>query len=132
MRAIQIQGKGKAARLTVGEAPDPEPGPGEVRIRTHATALNRADLLQKRGLYPPPPGASEILGLECAGVVDKLGEGVSEPSVGARVMALLPGGGYAEQAPSLPRHDGGSQSLATVARESVSREFLSAKSIPWY
>jgi putative PIG3 family NAD(P)H quinone oxidoreductase len=98
MKAVQIEGEGKEARLVVGEAPDPEPGAGELRIRVHATAVNRADLLQRRGLYPPPPGASEILGLECAGVVESLGAGVSEPARGARVMALLPGGGYAERA----------------------------------
>jgi putative PIG3 family NAD(P)H quinone oxidoreductase len=97
MKAIQVEGKGKGARLVIGEAPDPEPAPGEVRIRVHSTALNRADLLQKRGLYPPPPGISEILGLECSGVVEAVGEGVSEPGPGARVMALLAGGGYAEQ-----------------------------------
>jgi putative PIG3 family NAD(P)H quinone oxidoreductase len=97
MKAVQIEGKGREARLVVGEAPGPKPGPGEIRIRVEATAVNRADLLQRRGLYPPPPGASEVLGLECAGVVDALGEGVSEPAPGTRVMALLPGGGYAEQ-----------------------------------
>jgi putative PIG3 family NAD(P)H quinone oxidoreductase len=78
--------------------PDPEPGPGELRIDVVASAVNRADLLQRRGLYPPPAGASPILGLECAGVVDRLGAGVSDFTVGERVMALLPGGGYAEKA----------------------------------
>ena len=68
--------------------PPPTPGPNEVLIRVRATAVNRADLLQREGHYPPPPGASEILGLECAGVL----EGTND-----RVMALLPGGGYAEQ-----------------------------------
>ena len=97
MKAVQVEGKGKEARLVLGEAPEPTPGPGELRIRVHATAVNRADLLQRRGLYPPPPGASEILGLECAGVVDAVGDGVSELRSGAPVMALLPGGGYAEQ-----------------------------------
>ena len=96
MMAIQIVGEGRDARLILGEAPDPEPGCGEVRIAVAATAVNRADLLQRRGLYPPPPGASEILGLECAGRVDRLGGGVTFPAIGERVMALLPGGGYAE------------------------------------
>jgi putative PIG3 family NAD(P)H quinone oxidoreductase len=98
VRAIRVEGKGAEARLVLGEAPDPKPGPGELRIRVAATALNRADLLQRRGLYPPPPGASEILGLECSGIVDDVGEGVSGYRSGDRVMALLPGGGYAELA----------------------------------
>ncbi len=97
MRAIQIEGSGKDARLVSGEAPDPKPGPGEIGIRVHATAVNRADLMQRRGLYPPPPGASSILGLECAGVIESLGEGVSGFDPGDPVMALLPGGGYAER-----------------------------------
>ncbi|MEE8558545.1 MAG: alcohol dehydrogenase catalytic domain-containing protein, partial [Myxococcota bacterium] len=80
-----------------GDAPEPSLSPGEIRIRVHSTAVNRADLLQRRGLYPPPPGASEILGLECAGVVEAVGEGRTEWREGERVMALLPGGGYAEQ-----------------------------------
>lgn len=74
----------------------PTPGPGEVRIKIAATAINRADLMQRRGFYPPPPGASEIMGLECAGQVDAVGEGVSRWKSGDRVCALLAGGGYAE------------------------------------
>jgi putative PIG3 family NAD(P)H quinone oxidoreductase len=70
---------------------------GEVRLRVRACAVNRADLLQRQGLYPPPPGASPILGLECAGEVVELGAGVSDWKVGDRAMALLAGGGYAEQ-----------------------------------
>jgi putative PIG3 family NAD(P)H quinone oxidoreductase len=73
------------------------PGPGELLIDVAATAVNRADLLQRRGLYPPPPGASEILGLECGGVVAGLGPGVTGWRPGDRVMALLTGGGYAER-----------------------------------
>ncbi len=98
MRAIRIEGQGKEARLVLGEAPDPEPGAGEVRIEVAATAVNRADLLQRRGLYPPPRGASEILGLECAGVIDRVGEGVAGFRPGDRVAALLAGGGYAQRA----------------------------------
>ncbi|HEX6592849.1 MAG TPA: alcohol dehydrogenase catalytic domain-containing protein, partial [Moraxellaceae bacterium] len=74
----------------------PLPGAGEIRIRVQATAVNRADLLQKAGRYPPPPGASDILGLECAGVVDAVGEGCSRWQPGDAVCALLAGGGYAE------------------------------------
>lgn len=98
MRAIQVVGQGREAKLEIGEAPDPEPGPGEVRIRVRAASLNQADAIQRRGLYPPPPGASQILGLDCAGTIDALGAGVSGWREGDRVMALLPGGGYAERA----------------------------------
>jgi putative PIG3 family NAD(P)H quinone oxidoreductase len=77
------------------DAPDPEPGPGEVLLDVAATAVNRADLVQRQGYYPPPPGASEILGLECSGTVAALGEGVQDLAVGDQVCALLAGGGYA-------------------------------------
>jgi putative PIG3 family NAD(P)H quinone oxidoreductase len=83
--------------LRIGEAERPPLGPDDVRIAVRATAVNRADLLQAVGRYPPPPGASPILGLECAGVVTEMGEHVTEWSVGDRAMALLPGGGYAEE-----------------------------------
>ena len=82
--------------IAVGEVPAPVPGAGEVLVRVAAAGLNRADLLQVRGQYPPPPGASSIPGLECAGIVDRLGEGVEGVRVGDRVMALLAGGGQAE------------------------------------
>lgn len=74
------------------------PGPGEIRLRIAATAVNRADLAQRSGQYPPPPGASPILGLECSGVVEQVGPGVAWPAVGQEVCALLSGGGYAEWA----------------------------------
>lgn len=83
--------------LTVTELPDPTPGPGEVVVDVAATAVNRADTLQRQGKYPPPPGASEVLGLECSGTVSAVGEGVTEWQVGDEVCALLAGGGYAEQ-----------------------------------
>jgi putative PIG3 family NAD(P)H quinone oxidoreductase len=97
VKAVLIERPGDETVLRVGEAPAPALGPGELRIRVAATAVNRADLLQRQGLYPPPPGASPILGLECAGTVAELGAGVSGWRVGERVMALLAGGGYAEQ-----------------------------------
>jgi len=84
--------------LSWGEIEAPEPGEGEVLIRVHATAINRADLVQRRGGYPPPPGASPILGLECAGEIVAIGEGVTTWKEGDRVCALLAGGGYAEYA----------------------------------
>ncbi|HEY5853985.1 MAG TPA: NAD(P)H-quinone oxidoreductase [Aldersonia sp.] len=77
--------------------PDLAPGHGEVLIDVAATAVNRADLLQRQGRYPPPPGASEILGLECSGVVAQIGDGVTRWRPGDEVCALLSGGGYAEQ-----------------------------------
>ena len=79
------------------DVPAPVPCPREILLDVRATALNRADLLQRRGLYPPPPGVSDILGLECSGVVAALGPGAGRFAIGARVMALLAGGGYAEQ-----------------------------------
>src|SRR5688500_12967613 len=94
MRAIIVDN----GTLRMGEAERPALGPDDVRIAVRATAVNRADLLQREGRYPPPPGASTILGLECAGVVAEMGEHVTEWNAGDRVMALLPGGGYAEEA----------------------------------
>lgn len=97
MKAVVCSGAGGPEVLSVADVPDPEPGPGEVLVEVHATALNRADLLQRRGLYPPPPGTTEILGLECAGVVTALGPSAARFELGARVMGLLAGGGYAER-----------------------------------
>lgn len=97
MRAVVVRERGGPEVLTIAELPEPVPGPQEVLIEVHATALNRADLLQRRGAYPPPAGASELLGLECSGVVAALGPGASRFRVGERVMALLSGGGYAER-----------------------------------
>ena len=97
MRAITITEYGSPEVLAFTEQPDPWPGPGEVLIDVAATAVNRADLLQRQGRYSPPPGVSEILGLECSGVVAELGEGVAGVAVGDEVCALLAGGGYAER-----------------------------------
>ncbi len=97
MRAIVIAEPGDESVLRIGEAPAPPLRPGCVRIRVAAAGVNRADLLQRQGLYPPPPGASEVLGLECAGDVVEVAEPATRFAVGDRVMALLPGGGYAEQ-----------------------------------
>lgn len=96
MRAIVVEGSGREARMTWADVPDPVAGPGEVLVRVRATAVNRADILQRKGFYPPPPGASAILGLECSGTVVALGDGVGTWSVGDEVCALLSGGGYAE------------------------------------
>ncbi|MDP6970592.1 MAG: NAD(P)H-quinone oxidoreductase, partial [Pseudomonadales bacterium] len=93
MKAIVVAGDG----LVWQEVDAPRVGVGEVRIEVAASAINRADLAQRAGAYPPPPGASSIMGLECSGVVTETGEGVQRVSVGDEVCALLAGGGYAEQ-----------------------------------
>jgi putative PIG3 family NAD(P)H quinone oxidoreductase len=105
MRAITIRGgKGPAEALEIGELPVPTPQRGQVLIRVRAAGVNRPDLLQREGRYPPPPGASPILGLEVAGEVAALGEDVARWRVGDRVTALLGGGGYAEYAVVDARH----------------------------
>jgi putative PIG3 family NAD(P)H quinone oxidoreductase len=95
MRAVVLDGHGGPEVLRVADVPDPEPGPGEVLIEVAATAVNRADLLQRQGFYPPPPGASEVIGLECSGTVAAVGDGVTAWREGDEVCALLAGGGYA-------------------------------------
>ncbi|CAB4725441.1 MAG: zinc-binding dehydrogenase [Actinobacteria bacterium] len=96
MRAVIAQGTGGPEVLSVAEVPDPEPGPSEVLVRVAAAGLNRADLLQRRGFYPPPPGASDVIGMECSGTVVGLGAGVTQWAVGDEVCCLLAGGGYAD------------------------------------
>ena len=97
MRAVVCDGAGGREVLVLRDLPDPEPSPGELLLRVRSTAVNRADILQRQGKYPPPPGASDVLGLECAGEVLGVGDGVAGWSVGEQVCALLTGGGYAEQ-----------------------------------
>ena len=97
MYAITVAEPGGPENMRWTEVEDPEPGPGEVLLDVVATAVNRADLLQRQGNYPPPPGASDILGLECSGRIAALGEGVTGWSVGEEVCALLAGGGYAQK-----------------------------------
>ena len=96
MRAITISESGGPDALVWTEVPDPRPGPGEVLVAVRASAVNRADLLQRQGLYPPPPGASPYPGLECSGSIVAIGAEVSGWRVGQEVCALLGGGGYAE------------------------------------
>jgi NADPH:quinone reductase-like Zn-dependent oxidoreductase len=98
MKAIQIEQPGKDYRLVMGEQSRPRPSPGAVLIRIAAAGLNNADLLQARGLYPPPLGASFVLGMEVSGTITELGQGVTGWKVGDRVCALLAGGGYGEYA----------------------------------
>ena len=105
MRAVEITGgSGPAEALTLVERPDPVAGPGQIRLRVRAAGVNRPDLLQRQGRYPAPPGASDILGLEVAGEVDQVGDGVARWAVGDRVCALLGGGGYADYAVVDARH----------------------------
>ena len=93
MKAIKHDG----GELQWADAPEPEVGIGDVKIEVAASAVNRADLMQAQGAYPPPAGASDILGLECSGVVSEIGEGVQRVAPGDKVCALLAGGGYAER-----------------------------------
>jgi len=97
MRAVTVPSPGGPEALTLTELADLEPAPGEVVLDVVATAVNRADLLQRQGFYPPPPGASDVLGLECSGTVRRVGPEVEGWSEGDEACALLAGGGYAEQ-----------------------------------
>ncbi|MCY4671143.1 MAG: NAD(P)H-quinone oxidoreductase [Rhodococcus sp.] len=97
MYALTIDQPGGPEVMKWAQQPDPELPRGHVLVEVAATAVNRADLLQRQGFYPPPPGASDILGLECSGVITELGEDVTGWSVGDEVCALLAGGGYAEK-----------------------------------
>lgn len=98
MRAITVEQGGPQPALHWEETAAPAPGPSQVLVAVSAAGVNRADLLQARGHYPPPPGASEILGLEVAGVIESCGSEVTGWKPGDRVCALIPGGGYAEKA----------------------------------
>ena len=95
MRVVEIAEPGGSEKLRLASRPTPRPGPGEVLVKVAAAGVNRPDVLQRRGLYPPPPGASDIPGLEIAGTVVSAGEGGMLP-VGTRICALVAGGGYAE------------------------------------
>jgi NADPH2:quinone reductase len=96
MTAVEIREPGPPQVLRAVQRPVPEPAHGEVLIQVAAAGVNRPDVLQRKGLYPPPPGVTDIPGLEVAGEVVRLGEGVYEPALGAKVCALVAGGGYAQ------------------------------------
>jgi NADPH2:quinone reductase len=98
MKSVVCSGHGGEDVLRVEERPAPDLRPGSIRVAVGAAGLNRADLLQRQGLYPPPPGAPDILGLECAGSAVDAAPDVADPVSGARMMALVAGGGYAEEA----------------------------------
>ena len=96
MTAVEIREPGPPQVLRAVQRPVPQPGPGEVLIKIAAAGVNRPDVMQRKGIYPPPPGVTDIPGLELAGEVVLLGEGVHEPALGAHVCALVAGGGYAQ------------------------------------
>ncbi len=96
MKFVDLKKPGAPAMLVLAEGPEPKPAPGELLIRVIAAGVNRPDVFQRMGAYPPPPGASPILGLEVAGTVAAIGAGVAEWRIGDAVCALTPGGGYAE------------------------------------
>jgi NADPH2:quinone reductase len=100
MKCIEIGTPGGPDVLRLAERPTPLPGPGEVLVRVAAAGVNRPDVVQRQGHYPPPPGASDIPGLEIGGTVVSLGEGVGSLNVGQQVCALVTGGGYAEYCPA--------------------------------
>jgi putative PIG3 family NAD(P)H quinone oxidoreductase len=105
MTAVIVEGgKGAAEALKAAEVPTPKPGPGEILIRVKAAGVNRPDIIQRMGLYPPPPGAPNILGLEVAGEIAATGESVTRWSIGDQVCALLGGGGYAQYCRVDARH----------------------------
>src|SRR5580658_1558801 len=97
MRAVVVSQPGGPEVLNLEEVPDPVPAASEVVISVTAAGVNRADLMQRMGMYPPPPGAPPYPGLECSGRIAELGEGVDGWAVGDEVCALLSGGGYAEK-----------------------------------
>src|SRR4029453_544711 len=96
MIAIEIREPGEPDVLVPVERPNLSPGPGDVLIKVRAAGVNRPDVMQRMGRYPPPPGASDIPGLEVAGTITQVGQGVAEWRVGDAVCALVAGGGYAE------------------------------------
>ncbi|MFK7847534.1 MAG: NAD(P)H-quinone oxidoreductase [Rhodothermales bacterium] len=96
MQAVCVINPGRQSLLEIQSVEKPAPGSGELLVKVHATALNRADLMQRNGVYPPPPGASDILGLEMAGTVEGWGASCDGWRQGDRVFGLLPGGGYAQ------------------------------------
>lgn len=104
MKAVVLESFGSADRMALGDVPAPTPQPDEILIEVRASAVNRPDLIQREGRYPPPPGESGILGLECAGRVSDAGPAVEEFAIGDRVFALLGGGGYAELATAAAGH----------------------------
>ncbi len=126
MKAILVPKPGPADVLQYGDAPDPTPKDGELLVRVHGTAINRADILQRLGLYPPPPGASDILGLE---IVGEVAQAAGRWKKGDRVMAVVAGGGYAQlatvpAAQAMPVPEGMSYEQAAALPEAYQTAFL--------
>ena len=104
MKAITLSDFGGPEMMQYSDIDTPTPGAGQLLIRVHATSVNRPDVIQRQVDYPPPPGDSEVLGLEVAGVVETVGDDTTRFSPGDRVVALVGGGGYAEYAGALEGH----------------------------
>src|SRR5512144_440709 len=104
MKAVLLEGFGGVEVLKVGEVEVPKPGENQVLVKVIATSINRPDLVQREGKYPPPSGDSEILGLEVSGIIEELGQGVTGWQKGDRVVSLVGGGGYAEYAVAYASH----------------------------
>ena len=104
MKAITLRDFGGTEMMQYSDIDAPAPDAGQLLIRVHATSVNRPDVIQRQGNYPPPPGDSEVLGLEVAGVVESIGDGITRFNPGDRVVALVGGGGYAEYAVALEGH----------------------------
>ena len=104
MKAITLRDFGGPEMMQYSAIDSPTPGAGQLLIRVHATSVNRPDVIQRQGNYPPPPGDSEVLGLEVAGIVESVGDGITRFSPGDRVVALVGGGGYAEYTVALENH----------------------------
>lgn len=127
MKAVVLNGFGGPEVMQVGQAPTPDPGEGQIRVRVAATSVNRADTIQRAGNYPPPPGESDILGLEVAGVIDAIGKGVRQWQPGDRVMGLVAGGGYAEFALMYAGHAMAvPESLSFTEAAAVSEVYITA------
>ena len=129
MKAVLMDGFGGLDVLRIGETDKPQPKEGQVLVKVVATSINRPDLVQRQGNYPPPPGDSDILGLEVAGTIEQLGPGVSGWQVGDKVISLVGGGGYAEYAVAYASHlipipDGMSFEEAACICESYITAFL--------
>ncbi|MCP4895465.1 MAG: NAD(P)H-quinone oxidoreductase [bacterium] len=127
MLAISIDNPGVESTFRLADVPAPTLGPGELQLNVMASGVNRADLVQRRGLYPPPPGASLILGLECSGRVTKIGEQVVGWSIGDRATALLAGGGYATEV-VVPAENAWhvSEHLSDIEAAAIPEAFLTA------
>ncbi len=121
MKAVKANGAGGPEVLSIVDTEKPEPKHDEIRIQVKAAGINRPDVFQRMGMYPPPPGVTDILGLEVSGIIDKVGASISDWSVGDEVCALVPGGGYANYVTTPPD---------TVLKKPQNLSFEEAAGIP--